>query len=447
MVRSGVRGWLTSISTKFFTGKRHVCRLLIAGAAGMVLSVLMVTSATAGTGIISRVSTDVNGAQGNNRSYGSISADGRYVVFSSTASNLVPVDTNSSEDVFIKDTQSGAITLLSNDSFGVQGNYHSNYPSISADGRYVAFSSDASNLVSGDSNGFTDIFVRDTLMNTITRVSTVSLGAQANGGSNYPSISADGRYVTFSSGAANLVPGDGNVAWDIFIKDTQTDTTTMASTAFGGPQGNNPSNYPSISADGRYVAFSSSATNLVSGDGNGFTDVFVKNTLTGAITRVSTASGGTEGDAASSNGDMPSISADGRYVAFSSSATNLVSGDSNNNSDVFVKDTLTNNTTRISTASGGAQANSSSQSPTISADGNYVAFDSAANNLVSGDGNSLPDVFVKDVRTGVTTRVSIASGGAEGTGGYSFRPSISADGRYVVFSSTASGCRRQQQRG
>ena len=256
----------------------------------------------------------------------------------------------------------------------------------------MVFYSSASNLVSGDTNGWSDIFVHDRQTGQTTRVSVASDGTQGNSASDKPSISSDGRYVAFKSTATNLVSGDTNGFIDVFVHDRQTGQTTRVSLASDSTQGNGDSYSPSISADGRYVAFRSSASNLVSGDTNGTSDIFVHDRQGGGTTRVSVASDGTQG-----NGDSysPSISADGRYVAFMSAASNLVSGDTCC-SDIFVHDRQSGQTTRVSVASDGAQGNNHSWYPSISADGRYVAFHSYASNLVSGDTNSAPDVFVHD---------------------------------------------------
>jgi len=384
-----------------------------------------------------RVSVDANGVQGDGYSYfPSISADGRYVAFNSEASNLVTGDTNAINDVFVRDRQAGVITRVSVDSSGGQGDGVSREPSISADGRYVAFASDASNLVTGDTNVTRDIFVHDRQTGATTRVSVDSNGAQGVGrGSFNASISADGRYVTFDSAASNLVSNDLNGKQDVFVHDRQTGTTTRVSIDSIGTEVSDGGSYsPSISADGRYVAFDSDASNLVSGDTNLMTDVFVRDLQTGTTTRVSVDSSGGEGNAYSYNS---SISADGRYVAFRSLASNLVSGDLNGTWDVLVRDRQAGTTTRISVDSSGVQGNGSSDVPSISADGQYVAFASAASNLVSGDDNATNDIFVHDRQTGATTRASVDSSGVQGNG-YSDVPSISADGRYVAFASGAS---------
>ncbi|PKN65255.1 MAG: hypothetical protein CVU57_11495, partial [Deltaproteobacteria bacterium HGW-Deltaproteobacteria-15] len=295
---------------------------------------------------------------------------------------------------------------------GSEGNGSSVYSSISADGRYVAFQSTASNLVSGDTNGKDDIFVHDRQTGATTRVSVSSGGLEGNGFSNgRPSISADGRYVAFQSTASNLVSGDTNGKYDIFVHDRQTGATTRVSVSSNGSEGNSNSYSPSISSDGSYVAFDSNASNLVPGDTNENYDIFVHERQTGATSRVSVGSDGSEGNGRSSN---PSISADGRYVAFNSDAGNLVPVDTNGDYDVFVHDRQTGATSRVSVSSDGSEGNSYSLFPVISADGRYVAFASNAGNLVPGDTNGIYDIFVHDRQTGATSRVSVSSDGSEG---------------------------------
>jgi len=386
-------------------------------------------------GITTRVSVASDGTQGNGDSYWtSISADGRYVAFLSWASNLVPGDTNGSKDIFVHDRQTGQTTRVSVASDGTQGDWDSDRPSISADGRYVAFESVATNLVPDDTNGRYDIFVHDRQTGQTTRVSVASDGTQGDGRSRDASISADGRYVAFESVATNLVPDDTNGSTDVFVHDGETGQTTRVSVASDGTQGDGGSEAFSISADGRYVAFLSWASNLVPGDTNTTGDIFVHDRETGQTTRVSVASDGTEGDGHSG---YPSISADGRYVAFESYATNLVPDDTNANDDIFVHDRETGQTTRVSVASDGTQGNAPSYDASNSADGRYVAFESWATNLVLTDTNATSDIFVHDRETGQTTRVSVASDGTQGNAP-SYWPCNSADGRYVAFYSWAS---------
>ncbi len=384
--------------------------------------------------VTTRVSVASDGTEGNGHSADpSISVDGRYVAFWSRASNLVPGDTNEMWDVFVRDTKTDATTRVSVSTSGAQGNGTSRDPSISADGRYVAFWSWASNFDTSDTNEMPDVFVRDTETATTFRVSVSTSGTEGNGGSYSPSISADGRYVVFYSYASNLVDGDTNEQCDIFRSDRNTGATTRVSVSTDGAEGNGRSIAPIISPDGRYVAFESEASNLVMGDTNEMPDVFVRDTEKATTLRVSESASGTEGNG---NSDSPSISADGRYVAFASWASNLVPGDIIDSSDVFVRDTKTGATTRVSVSTSGAQGYGSSV-PSISAYGRYVAFESAATNLVSGDTNESSDVFVRDTKTRTTTRVSVSNSGAQGNQ-LSGSPSINADGRYVAFSSFAS---------
>jgi len=397
-------------------------------------------SVRATPGNTTRVSVASDGTQANDHSVDpSMSADGRYVAFESKASNLVSGDTNGEQDIFVHDRQTGQTTRVSVASDGTQARsgtiYGSLSPSISADGRYVAFHSYATNLVSGDTNLSSDVFVHDRQTGQTTRVSVASDGTQANNLSAHPSISADGRYVAFVSFANNLVSGDTGYV-DVFVHDRQTGQTTRVSVATGGGQANGNSYDPSISADGRYVAFESDATNLVSGDTNFSPDVFVHDRQTGQTTRVSVASDGTQANGPSGK---PSISADGRYVAFMSSADNLVSMPGPP-TRIYVHDRQTGQTTLVSVASDGTPANSSAFYPSISPDGRYVAFRSRASNLVSGDTNGTWDVFVHDRQTRQTIRVSVASDGTQANGvlTISSKPSISYDGRHVAFESDAS---------
>jgi Tol biopolymer transport system component len=363
-------------------------------------------------------------------------------------------DTNGLCDIFVHDRQTGETTLVSVDSLGNQANGDSFVPSISADGRFVAFLSAASNLVAGDTNADFEAFVHDRLTGQTVRVNVDSLGNQGNAGelAGVPQVraalSGDGRFVAFSSFSSNLVPGDTNGTNDIFVHDRQTGQTTRVSVDSNGTEANGPSDVASISADGRFVAFRSLASNLVSGDTNNFCDingdlvftdncpdVFVHDRQTGQTTRVSVDSNGVEGNGesfASSSG--MSLSADGRFVAFSSEASNLVPGDTNGIRDVFVHDRQAGTTTRVSVDSAGNQGTTavfSGAGVAISADGRFVAFEFDPP-LVAEDTNGRPDVFVHDRATGETTLASVDSAGNGGNGS-SVAPAISADGRFVSF--------------
>ena len=370
----------------------------------IVMLSFLSASITAHAGITTRVSVDSEGREGGEGGGATtaISTDGRYVAFESGASTLVPFDTNNAYDVFVRDRQTGATTRVSVDSAGGQGttNTNSSTPALSADGRYVAFVSDASNLVPNDTNDTLDIFVHDRQTGSTTRVSVDSNGGQGNGHSYLPALNADGRYVAFASWASNLVPGDTNDLGDVFVHDRQTGSTTRVSVDNAGGQSNSESFSASLSADGRYVAFGSWASNLVPNDTNDTWDIFVHDRQTGRTTRVSVDSAGEQGNGEFGSTASPALSADGRYVAFVSDASNLVPNDTNDRGDIFVHDRQTGSTTRVSVDSTGGQGNEESYSSSLSADGRYVAFSSSASNLVPGDTNAAYDIFVHD-RLGV----------------------------------------------
>ena len=390
-----------------------------------------------------RVSVATDGTQGNAYSWGgwrSLSADGRYVAFESGASNLVAGDTNDRPDTFVHDRQSGETTRVSVATDGTQGDGPSYgfQPSLSADGRYVVFGSLASNLVAGDTNVAGDVFVHDRESGETTRVSVATDGTQSDAWSWGGSLSADGRYVAFVSLASNLVAEDTNGTYDVFVHDRESGETTRVSVATDGTQSDaySGSSEGSLSADGRYVVFGSGASNLVAGDTNGARDVFVHDRESGETTRVSVATDGTQSDAYSGSSEG-SLSADGRYVVFGSGASNLVAGDTNGARDVFVHDRESGETTRVSLATDGTQGDGDSYEGSLSADGRYVAFMSDGSNLVAGDTNGHTDIFVHDRESGETTRVSVATDGTQ-SDAWSWGGSLSADGRYVAFVSLAS---------
>ena len=392
-----------------------------------------------------QTTTWVEGSVGPPSGYGfefSLSGDGRWIAFGSL-DDLVSADTNGWLDVYVRDLNSGDTELISRTPGGTAGNSASITPSISADGRWVAFTSYADNLVQGDTNQVIDVFVNDRQTGAITRVSVPPGGGEFETDSYSPSISANGRWVAFGSFPSSLSLEFQVVKFEkIFVHDRQTGQTTLVNVSTDGAIANGMSFTLDISADGQWLAFSSEADNLVPGDTNASDDVFVHNRLTGETTRVSVATGGEQGNQASGS---PSISGDGRIVAFGSSASNLVSGDTNangsgitfeNGRDVFVHDRQTGQTTRVSVATGGGQGNGYSYGPSLSLDGRIVAFSSSADNLVSADTNGETDVFVHNRQTGQTRRVSVATGGGQANDD-SFDPSLSAAGRRVAFSSFA----------
>jgi Tol biopolymer transport system component len=413
----------------------------------------------------------------------STSSDGRYTVFASDASNLVSGDTNGTRDIFLFDNQTNTTRRLNLSRQGEQTNGPSNRPVISADGRYVAFESTATNLILGDTNGFSDIFVVDVITGAIDMLSLDASGTRANNSNFRPSISSTGRYVSFESSATNLVSSGTSVGVShIYVRDrdvsgsgtfdtTGNISTVLVSQSSGGTAANGNSLQSVLSADGRYIAFASDATNLVSSDTNAVRDIFLRDRTGGTTTRVSVATGGTQATGGDSR--TPSLSSDGRYIAFASSATNLASGDTNGVSDIFVHDRTTTTTQRISVSTSGTEAFDPSATgfklgsinPSISSTGRYVAFASLANNLTAGDSagqkqnldaNDALDVFVRDRDVSAsgtydtsgnvaTTMVSLNKFGlqtlsilnTQSTASSDIFPSISADGRWVAFPSDA----------
>jgi YVTN family beta-propeller protein len=325
---------------------------------------------------------------------------------------------------------------------GTAGNgFSAGGPSLSADGRYVAFTSDASNLVTGDTNSQRDVFVHDRVTKTTSRVNVGAASAQGLGGFNtsIPTISADGRVVAFFSSMTNLVGNDTNSAVDAFVHDRTTGVTSRVSVATGGLQGTGGGGFLDqigLSADGRFVAFASNFTNLVADDTNGQHDVFVHDRQTGVTSRVSVTATGAQGVGGSAY--SPAISGDGRYVAFLADMTNLVPDDTNNATDVFVKDRLTGEVRRVSVTSNGTEANGRSFFVQISADGRTVGFASVATNLSPGRTNGNLDVYVHDMQTDATSLTSILpDGSSPGTVNGTY-VSLSADGRYVAFTMDSS---------
>jgi Tol biopolymer transport system component len=363
-----------------------------------------------------------------------ISADGRFVAFASGASNLVAGDTNGAYDVFVRDRAAQMTRRVSVGPGGHQANGFSFDSAISANGRFVAFPSSASNLVAGDTNGSADVFVRDRAAQVTRRVSVGPGGQQADDESFLPTISASGRFVAFESFATNLVARDRNGTYDVFVRDRMAEVTRRVSVGPGGQEGNRGSRDPAISADGRFVAFDSYAWDFVAGDTNGKQDVFVRDRKAQLTRRVSVGAGGQQ---ANRRSYCMAISASGRFVLFASNATNLVAGDTNGEYDVFVRDRKAQLTRRVSVGAGGQQANDFSFDSAISTDGRFVVFVSSASNLVAGDTNGKQDVFVRDRVAQVTRRVSVGPGGQQANG-LSDDVAISAGGRFVAFVSDAS---------
>jgi Tol biopolymer transport system component len=411
-------------------------------AALTTLTALVLPAAPAGANakllpVTAIVSATPSGTAGNQASNGSdVSSNGRYVAFTSIASNLVAGDTNSAPDVFVRDTLTATTVRVSTAADGTQGNSTSDQPTISRDGRYVAFRSGATNLVPGDTNGFTDVFIRDLRNKTTVRASVAAgSAAQAVGGdSSNPSLSGSGLQLAFESKATNIIPGDANGAPDVFVRDQDagtmeqvTSTSAEAPLALGGSS-------PSISGTGRYVAFTST-TNAVGAFSDSYEDVFLRDRALGTTERVSLST-----DAAlhpNGSSSAGSVSDDGRYVAFKSMAGNLVTfTDAAATMDVFVRDRSTATTDLVTRSTANVPSAKGGTEPSISADGTKVAFTSNDANLVSGDTNDFSDVFLRTLSTGATNRWSVSSTGAQ-LAGYSSFPAISSDGSAVSFAANA----------
>lgn len=364
--------------------------------------------------------------------YPSISADGRYVAFASGGSNLVPGDTNEMDDAFVRDLETGAIERVSVTDDGSQQDGGSKLTSISGDGRYATFDSSSDALVAGDTNGQSDIFVRDRVAGTTERVSVGAAGQQANAYSGMHDISGDGRFVVFESPATNLVPGDTNGQPDVFVRDLVEGTTVRVSVSSSGAQANNRSHSPTMSHDGTAVVFASYATNLVAGDANGYQDTFVHELETGMTERVSIATGGGEANEYSSYG----VASDGgRIVVFGSWASNLVPSDGNLTYDLFVRDRAAGTTERASVGPAGQQPPGGSDWPSITADGRFVAF-TTSGGLLPGGSNSFAQVFVRDLVTGAVEAAGLADDGSQPQD-HVADGAISADGSAVAFTSAS----------
>lgn len=372
----------------------------------------------------------------------SISSDGRFVAFNSLASNLVWNDTNGIPDIFVRDLLLGTTERVSVSSSGQQAigdNYaRGSYgTALNADGRYVAFYSYSPNLVPGDTGGQSDVFVHDRATGATQRVSLSTSNGSPNNASQYPSISADGRYVAFQSGGSNLVTGDKNKNVDVFLRDRTSNTTARVSVSSSNIEGNGASSIglgnTAISADGRCVVFHSSATNLVPGDSNGQYDVFVRDLTANSTQRISLTSAGGQTNGWNGHG---SISGDGRYVAFFSYAPNLVpNGASVPQPQVYVRDRVLGTSVCASVSTAGAVSDRAALAhPAISGDGRFVAFVSGATNLVAGGTTPGYHVFVRDLVLGTTTCPTASAAG----GGILNEVAIDALGHHIAFSSVAS---------
>jgi len=438
-------GWIALVAAV----RRSRLGAMLAGAAVVTVALPLASQPALAhpPGVTERVSVSTAGVAGDDDSiHAAVSGNGRYVAFVSRASTLVPGDTNGASDVFVRDRVAGTTERVSVDSRERQatggeagGVLDSNFgrPALSADGRYAAFVSSATNLVKGDRNNVPDVFVRDRMAGTTERVSVAGRKTEANGDSSNPAITPDGRFVAFSSFADNLVAGDTNFTSDVFVVDRSSGTPVpeLVSLSNTGARAENSSDVPSISADGRYVAFASAADTLVPGDNDGASDVFVRDRVAGTTEGVSVAP---TPSGFGNTSTSPAITPDGRFVAFSSWEPDLVPGDANNSFDIFVRDRGTGALERVSLNDAGVEGDDWSLGPAISSDGRLVAFSSLAKNLVAGDNNFDFDVFVRDRAAGTTVRASVRNDGSEGGSSLaSFNVVMSADGSVLAFASEA----------
>ncbi len=388
---------------------------------------LQVTAAVPFAQTLEKLSSAFGGGESDAGSFStaSFSADGRFVAFESASTNILPqgTDTNGVKDTFVVDRENGTIERVSVSTAGVESDGETLGGSrISADGRMVAFRSVATNLLGPgvDTNGQADIFVYDRQTDTLELASVGDDGKQSptNSAGRFD-LSANGRFVSFSTSDPSFVANDNNGRTDTFVRDLAANTTELVSLANDGSQGNlNSGAESAISADGRFVAFTSLADNLLGpgNDTNGVRDAFVRDRLNNTLERVSISTAGVQSD---DSVNRLSISDDGRFVAMSGSATTLVADDTNGEEDVFVRDRTGASTERVSTtAPGGVEGNGRSRldsnyADCVSADGRFVVFASRATNLVPGDTNGVEDIFVFDRTLRRIERVSVTNTGGE----------------------------------
>ena len=362
------------------------------------------------------------------------SRDATTVAFSACCIEPALGDSNYVTDVYVRVPATNQTTLASVRSDGGSANAESLAEAVSADGRYVVFRSRATNLDPADTDTGYDLYLRDRTAGTTTLLTRGLGGVASDGETGAAAISADGRWVAFADSSSNLVPGDTNGTFDVFLLDRTSSTIERVSVGPGGTQSNGQSaqyGTVAVSDDGRFVAFESSGADLVPGDTNGVVDVFVRDRVAGVTERVSVATDGTQADLPSRN---PAMTPDGRYVAFESDADGLTPVPDELGADIYLRDRTEARTELVSVSSTGEPGDGDNQAPSISADGRYVAFESDAENLVDNDFNFALDVFVRDRLGRVTERASVRSGGAE-VEEESTSASLDGSGRYVAFSS------------
>jgi Tol biopolymer transport system component len=414
-------------------------RVGVGSLAGALVAAVLVTVGSAPAGAltgpagITRVSVSTSGEAADistpTLTPPAISADGRYIAFDSFADLLTSAPDGA---VYVRDTNAGTTTVASVKKNGTTDDA-ADTPALSGDGRYVAFVTDSTGLVTGGNSNFYQVYVRDRTTGATVRASTKPNGVQGTDDSGHPSLSNDGRYLAFESDSPGLVAGDTNDTTDVFVRDQVAGTLKRVSLTNGGAEADFGGDTPTISGDGRYVAFIS-YDQLSAEDTNDFGDVYVRDTLANTTTLVSKPAGG---GVANDNSSDPVISADGKSVAFVSNATNLDgTTDDNGATDVFVRSLQSNTTTRVSRNASGGLAHGIAGAPSISGDGRFVAYESTAADAVSGDTNGMTDSFVFDRNSSTTSRISTDQLGEQLATGGTY-PVLSANGAFVTFSTAS----------
>lgn len=386
-------------------------------------------------GTIERISVSSIPTQAHGISeWPAISRNGRYIIYHSDAPDLVPNDTNNSHDVFLYDRLTRTTERISLGLGGVQGNNRSMFGDLSTDGRFLTFHSEATNLVPNDTNNAWDVYFHDRLTGQFERISITSAGQQANATSIFPDISGSGRFITFYSEATNLVPNDTNNATDIFLHDRQNQTTERISVSTGGAQANGPSIFPDISADGRYIVYESAAANLVPNDTNATEDIFLYDRINKTTQRINLTTSGQQGNGRAS---YPIITTNNRFVTYTSYADNMHPDDPDTDGDIYLRDLVSGTTELITRGLNNQPTNGESHYPSISGDGRFLAFHSWAGNLVPGDTNNTIDIFHYDRQNQTTRRVNLTITGSQANAP-STNVTISDNGRFLTFQSNAS---------
>jgi Tol biopolymer transport system component len=401
-----------------------------------IISLLLILSSTSIAQNAKRVSLGEMGFEGNDNSdicASSLSTDGQFLAFDSFATNLVALDYNRHADVFVRDLEQNTTVRVSLNSSGVEGSMASTAPSISGDGRFIAFQSYADNLIINDQNFDEDVFVHDRQSGQTECISVGMFGRTGNGRSWSPVISADGHYVCFVSRASDLVSADGNWNADVFVYDRWNGSMERISIDSNGVEANSFSESASMSADGRVIAFCSHASNLVVEDSNSRKDIFVHDRLYGDTMRVSLSETGNQ---ANDQSVEPSISADGKWISFTSFASNLHSLDTNGVSDIFLYDLENSSIDLVRRGAGDKISTYPSSNSTLSADGRFMVFQSGARNWASNDNNGVDDIYLYDRQLTTLERISVGEGDVEANWDC-MRPSMNANASKVVYTTRA----------